>query len=116
MILAAMTLLAGGVLIGWLAASGHVAEKLQAQDKAPLKAQAASTRYEELANTPYPENHATNEGAAKLMDEQLFQRGVQSYLWSLPAVNILAMQEASEKTFGNGYNVLPIWKQRARDG
>jgi hypothetical protein len=41
MILAAMTLLAGGVLIGWLAASGHVAEKLQAQDKAPLKAQAA---------------------------------------------------------------------------
>jgi hypothetical protein len=34
----------------------------------------------------------------------------------LPAVNILAMQEASEKTFGKGYNVLPIWKQRARDG
>src|SRR5262245_57757157 len=73
---------------------------------------APSSHYEQMANTPFPEHYATQESAAKLMDELLFQRGVQSYLWALPAVNIRAMQEASEKTFGKGYNVLPIWKQR----
>jgi hypothetical protein len=74
--------------------------------------EAHSTRYDQLANTPLPENHATKESAGKLMDELVYQRGVQSYLWSLPAVSMRAMQEASEKTFGKGYNVLPIWKQR----
>jgi hypothetical protein len=78
--------------------------------EAPTPAQ--SSHYEQMANTPFPENYATKESAAKLMDELLFQRGVQSYLWALPAVSIRAMQEASEKTFGKGYNVLPIWKQR----
>ena len=77
-ILAGAALLAGGVLIGWLAASGRVAERLHAQDKAPAEAAPASSRYDELADTPFPENHATKEGAAKLMDELLFQRGVQS--------------------------------------
>ena len=78
--------------------------------EAPKPAQAS--HYSQLANTPSPENYATKEGAAKLSDELLFERGVQSYLWALPAVNIRAMQEASEKTFGKGYNVLPIWKER----
>jgi hypothetical protein len=68
--------------------------------------------YAQMASLPAPENYATKETAEKLVDELLFQRGVQSYLWSLPAVNMRAMLEASEKTFGKGYNVLPIWKQR----
>ena len=37
---------------------------------------------------------------------------VQTYLWALPALNMCAMKEGSEKVFGKGYNVLPIWKQR----
>jgi hypothetical protein len=32
---------------------------------------------------------------------------VQAYLWSLPAVNIWAMKQGSEATFGVGYKVLP---------
>jgi hypothetical protein len=46
------------------------------------------------------------------MDELLFQRGVQSYLWALPAINMWAMKEGSEAKFGAGYHVLPVWKQR----
>jgi hypothetical protein len=30
----------------------------------------------------------------------------------MPLINTLGMQVGSEKTFGAGYNVLPIWKQR----
>jgi len=44
--------------------------------------------------------------------ELIFQRAVQSYLWSLPAINIWSMKEASEKQFGAGYNILPTWKKR----
>ena len=40
------------------------------------------------------------------------QRAVQSYIWALPALNMVAMKEGSEKVFGKGYNVLPIWKDR----
>ena len=47
-----------------------------------------------------------------LKDELVFQRAVQTYFWALPALNIFAMKEGSEKVFGKGYNVLPIWKQR----
>jgi hypothetical protein len=42
----------------------------------------------------------------------IFQRAVQAYLWSLPAVNIWAMKEGSEPQFGGGYHVLPTWKHR----
>src|SRR5262249_10555532 len=34
------------------------------------------------------------------------------YLWALPLINTLGMKIGSEKAFGAGYNVLPIWKQR----
>ena len=48
----------------------------------------------------------------RLKDELLFQSAVQTYLWALPALNMYGMKEGSEKTFGKGYNVLPVWKQR----
>ena len=35
-----------------------------------------------------------------------------SYIWALPALNMYGMKEGSEKVFGKGYNVLPIWKDR----
>ena len=47
-----------------------------------------------------------------LLDELFFQRAVQTYLWAMPALNMYGMKEGSEKVFGKGYNVLPIWKQR----
>ena len=37
---------------------------------------------------------------------------MQTYLWALPALNMYGMKEGSEKVFGKGYNVLPVFKQR----
>ena len=42
----------------------------------------------------------------------MFQRATQTYLWALPLINTLGMKVGSEKAFGAGYNVLPVWKKR----
>jgi hypothetical protein len=49
---------------------------------------------------------------AALRDELTFERAVQAYLWALPALNMYGMKEGSEKVFGKGYNVLPIFNDR----
>ena len=68
--------------------------------------------FDELANLPFTENRPTKETAQTLRDELLFQRATQAYLWALPLINTLGMKDGSEKVFGAGYNVLPIWKKR----
>jgi hypothetical protein len=75
-------------------------------------AQAQTSRFDELANAPFKENRPTKETAQILQDELLFQRATQAYLWALPLINTLGMQVGSEKIFGRGYNVLPIFKNR----
>jgi hypothetical protein len=64
-----------------------------------------------LANPALARGPGTDE-PGRLKDELLYQRATQSYLWALPLLNMRAMKEGSEKTFGAGYNVLPIWKER----
>ena len=76
------------------------------------QALAQETHFDELANLPFSENRPTKETAQTLRDELLFQRATQTYLWALPLINTLGMQVGSEKVFGAGYNVLPIWKKR----
>ena len=75
-------------------------------------AHAQSSRYEALANAPMVENRPTPETSKQLKDELLFQRATQTYLWALPLINTLGMKTGSEKQFGAGYNVLPVWKKR----
>jgi hypothetical protein len=70
----------------------------------------AQSHYESLADTPFQGGYPTREGVTTLQDELFFQRAVQSYIWALPALNMVAMKEGTEKTFGSGYNVLAIWK------
>jgi hypothetical protein len=70
-----------------------------------------SSRFEELANLPFPEGQPTKETAQILKDELFFQRATQIYLWAMPAIMTRSMQAASEEAFGAGYNVLPIWKR-----
>ncbi|HMK31450.1 MAG TPA: DUF1254 domain-containing protein [Terriglobales bacterium] len=72
----------------------------------------AQSRYDALANTPFPGSYPSKENIATLKDELLFERGVQAYLWALPALNMYGMKEGSEAKFGKGYNVLPIFKER----
>jgi hypothetical protein len=76
------------------------------------RALAQSDRYEALANSPMVENRPTPETTRVLKDELLFQRATQTYLWALPLINTLGMKVGSEKAFGAGYNILPIWKKR----
>ena len=73
---------------------------------------AQETYFDKLANLPFAEGRPSKETAQTLHDELLFQRATQTYLWAMPLINTLGMQVGSEKTFGAGYNVLPIWKQR----
>jgi hypothetical protein len=73
---------------------------------------AQDLRWNDLANLPFQQDYPTEETAQRLTDELLFERGVQSYLWALPAVNMWAMKQGSEERFGAGYNILPVWKQR----
>jgi hypothetical protein len=54
---------------------------------------------------------AQNE-AETLRDELFYQRAVHAYMTMLPALNTIGMRDGSEATFGKGYNVLPIWKDR----
>ena len=78
----------------------------------PTSAQAQQSRFDALAASPMSENRPTPQSARTLMDELLFQRATQTYLWALPLINTLGMKEGSEKIFGAGYNVLPVWKKR----
>jgi hypothetical protein len=73
---------------------------------------AQSSRYDQLSRIPLQEGYLSKADSAALKDELLFQRAVQSYLWALPALNIYAMKEGSERQFGKGYNILPVWKER----
>jgi hypothetical protein len=75
-------------------------------------AQAQTSRFDDLANLPFAENRPTKATAQTLRDELLFQRATQTYLWAMPLINTLGMKVGSEKVFGAGYNVLPIWKHR----
>jgi hypothetical protein len=75
-------------------------------------AAAQLSRFEALSDLPFSENRPTQETAQTLRDELLFQRATQTYLWALPLVNTLGMKVGSEKVFGAGSNVLPVWKKR----
>jgi hypothetical protein len=50
--------------------------------------------------------------AEALRDELFYQRAVHVYMTMLPALNVIGMRDGSEATFGKGYNILPIWKDR----
>src|SRR5262245_62639941 len=69
-------------------------------------------RYDALADSPMAENRPTPETAKLVREELLFQRATQTYLWALPLINTLGMKVGSEKAFGAGYHVLPVWKKR----
>jgi hypothetical protein len=58
------------------------------------------------------ENRPTPDTGRLLKDELLLQRATQTYRWALPLINTLGMKVGSEKAFGAGYDVLPVWKER----
>jgi hypothetical protein len=93
--------------IGLAALTGIISMAMPA-----AQALADAGRFDALANAPFVENRPTAEAALTLREELLFQRATQAYLWALPLINTLGMKLGSEKVFGEGYNVLPVWKKR----
>ena len=69
-------------------------------------------RFDALANLPFEQNRPTPETAEALIEELRFQQATQAYLWALPLINTLGMKFGSEKAFGAGYSILPVWKER----
>ena len=69
----------------------------------------------DLTGASLAANFLSEPDRQRLLDEHFFQRAVQVYLGALPAVNMVAMRDGSEATWGRGYNVLPIWKQPGQD-
>ena len=68
--------------------------------------------WEYLENMEFPESYPTPAATELLYNEMLFQRATQAVLWSMPAMTLWYMKKGSEALFGNGSNVLPIWKNR----
>ena len=65
-----------------------------------------------LVEKLYDGNWPSEEEAQVLLDELYYQRAIHAYITMLPALNVIGMRDGSEKAFGKGYNVLPIWKDR----
>jgi hypothetical protein len=57
-------------------------------------------------------NWLPKEEAEGLRDELFYQRAIHAYMTMQAALNVIGMRDGSEKAFGAGYNVLPIWKER----
>ena len=65
-----------------------------------------------LVRQMYNGNWPSTEEAQELRDELYYQRAIHAYFTMQPAMNVIGMRDGSEATFGAGYNVLPIWKDR----
>jgi len=65
-----------------------------------------------LMRQNYNGNWPGEQEAQQLVDELYYQRAIHAYMTMLPAMNVIGMRDGSEKEFGKGYNVLPIWKDR----
>jgi hypothetical protein len=77
----------------------------------------ATTRAQEPAAPPLVKqlnngNWLPQKEAEALRDELYYQRAIHAYMTMQPALNTIGMRDGSEKEFGAGYNILPIWKDR----
>lgn len=102
--LPAAAVLAAGTLIGLLAGQGRPLDAVQA----PEEGAGSPPLVEQINNG----NWLDDAEAKALVDELFYQRAVHAYMTTLPALNVIGMRDGSEKAFGGGYNVLPIWKDR----
>ncbi|MBX2963701.1 MAG: DUF1254 domain-containing protein [Cyclobacteriaceae bacterium] len=71
-------------------------------------AQEVSPLVKKLYNSEWP----SKDEVQKNYDAFLEQSAIQAYMLTIPALNVIGIRDASEATFGRGYNVLPIWKDR----
>jgi hypothetical protein len=78
---------------------------------APVVAQAQDSMpplVKQMYDGTWPDKTADQQ----LIQERLYQRGIEAYMLTLPILNTIGMRDGSEGKFGKGYNVLPVWKDR----
>ena len=75
----------------------------------PASAQGSSSPLVEQINNG---NWLSDEESQEMLDELYYTRAVHAYMSMLPALNVIGMRDGSAAEFGDGYNVLPIWKDR----
>ena len=56
------------------------------------------SHYERLADQPYIESYPLKADIGTLKQELLFERGVQAYLWALPALNMYGMKRGRRRS------------------
>jgi hypothetical protein len=78
----------------------------------PAPAAARASTESPLVRQMYNGQWPAKEDYEKFQDQLLFQRAVDAYMLTLPALNVIGMRDGSEAKFRAGYNVLPIWKDR----
>lgn len=78
----------------------------------PLSASFAQETKSPLVRQLYDGNWPSAKEAQQLREELYYQRAIHAYMTMQPAMNVIGMRDGSEKAFGKGYNVLPIWKDR----
>jgi hypothetical protein len=83
-----------------------------ARTKARVPGQTRKTPVPPLVEQLNNGNWLPQREAESLRDELFYQRAIYAYMTMLPALNVIGMRDGSEKAFGKGYNVLPIWKDR----
>lgn len=71
-------------------------------------------RYGALADAEFDRGYPTEAASKTLTEELYFQRATQSYLWSLPAVNMFAMKKGLGEVAGAGYNVMSVYEKRLK--
>jgi hypothetical protein len=70
--------------------------------------EATSPLVKQLYDGKWPDEKSVQQ----LNNERLYQRGIEAYMMTLSALNVIGMRDGSEAKFGKGYNVLPVWKDR----
>jgi hypothetical protein len=78
----------------------------------PAPAAAQDSTESPLVKQMYNGQYPAKEDYARFKDQLFFQRAIDAYMLSLPALNTIGMRDGSEAKFGAGYNVLPVWKDR----
>ncbi|QGJ68625.1 CDP-4-dehydro-6-deoxy-D-glucose 3-dehydratase [Planctomycetales bacterium 10988] len=93
-----------------------VAPFLHAQEKASQKtlSDSGADHYQFLSELPLDGGYPTEATSRTLHEELYFQQAVQSYLWALPAMNMVAMRDGLGDKFGYGYNVLSVFEKRPK--
>src|SRR5215831_15933315 len=70
--------------------------------------QATSALVRQMYDGGWPDKQTVEQ----LNKDRLYQRAIEAYMMTIPALNMIGIRDGSEAKFGKGYNVLPIWKDR----